>query len=283
VHAADAARRIACRRLGFAYAVGASRFAVTARNDGCSALLIMHDFLSAVGRCATFALAAFVSGCSAHASGALGDRAVYVAAYDAYVVSKEPANPEKSFVFVNDALTGKKLRCREDVEARLGPNASAAEDWVNDEYWGATSLIAMAPVSVPGATLSFFGEVLIGGSMVPHAIGAPRKPERLLKDAYGLFGSGRYAQAAPLFEVAMLRDNELRRRSHAAYYLGLAYEQLYENERATDAFRFFVENGTVRDEGAYLTARQRLERLGHPLRACRSREPVAIAWPKPHQ
>ncbi len=243
----------------------------------------MKDVLFASGLRAAFPLSLLLTGCSAHASGAFGDRATYVAAYDAYVVSKQPTNPEKDFVFLTDALTGRKLRCGEDVEARLGANASAIEDYVNDDHWGATSLLVMMPITMPGATLSFLGEVLIGNAKIPYAIGGPKRPQRLLSDGLSRFGRGRYAEAIPLIEVAMLRDTDLRRSSHAAYYLGLAYEQLYENERAADALKVFVEHGSVRDEGAYATAGERLHRLGHPLPTCRSREPVAIRWPEPHR
>ena len=72
----------------------------------------------------------------------------------------------------------------------------------------------------------------------------------------------------------------MKEATYALYTLGLAYEQQQRADRAAAAFRRFVGCALLRDAATYADAESRLARLGSPVRACDSSEPILVTWPE---
>lgn len=241
----------------------------------------------------TLALAALSLGGCATPRSTFGDVAVYSPAVRGYVVDPEPDRETSSEAVLPrvlvDPVTHDKLRCRDDVDRLklvLGRAKASQVKMANAENW----MIAWPLTYVFGVPAQ---PLLFGFSLtaVPYYVVGPRPPRGLYHDGLDAFRVADYRRASALFEEALLEREpddllqyeprgDLGQRSRTLYYLGLAHEQLRENDRGVLALTRFTRHALRRDAEAYEVAEQRLARLGSPVPACASEDPVIMEWPK---
>jgi hypothetical protein len=199
---------------------------------------------------------------------------------------------------LRDPATGKKLRCREQLEPYLGPITDEVATRAHDSNASlATLLVTMGvllPVSAAGVTFGGAGEDLLtigegfglllsspsAGTLYARGKRAfdekrPREAERFFERALAKWGRVIDDPWTPRFD-GRFGPLDVERSS---YFLGLLYEGEGRPRDAARAYRQFVERAAVRDRAAYEEAEKRLAALEPGAVApCRSQEPLTITW-----
>ena len=238
-----------------------------------------------------------------------GNTAFYSPDHRGYVVSvdvdgnigpRDSRDARGPWIALRDPITLDKVRCREDVASVLAANSDGLAALNRDRNANEASLYSDPAIVSAGYTVAGLGYALVDFTAAPYWAESPRSPPGVMNDGLLAFRSGDYPRASHLLEAALLRnywygddlfDNlryavaarpprSMGETTHALYYLGLAYEQERQNERAVRALRAFVNHSLVSDAAAYEVAEARLARLGHPMPPCVSSLPVAITWPE---
>lgn len=222
-----------------------------------------------------------------------GDRARYAPDYRGYVIG----DPDHRNLFVGevivlrDPITQRKIRCREDVLARLPRATESLSRYAEEDNALAGSMLGLVPISTAGTTFMIAGSGLIGIAGLPARAAASRASTDLVKDAVKAMNRRDYAAAASLLERALARDERAhdlldgsssdfsRTQSPALHYLGLSYAALGRSREAIIALTEFVETSSRRDEKAYALSERWLAALGQPAKPCASQEDVPIRWP----
>ena len=235
------------------------------------------------------ALAAVVAGCTPQ--GTWGNHAIYAPDLREYVLEASPGS--RSVMALVNPITGKKIRCREDLDRYLPAITRSLATGVHDLNMvpavGIPAILVTAPLAVPGGVLIYAGGVIGAGpaELFYRALESPA-PDALYEKGTQAFEQHRDAEAELLFERALLKSLEPASGGtgpdvmRAGYFLGILYERAGRPRDAGRAFKMFVERAQVRDEAAYRQAEERLVSLDPAaLPACRSRAPVTFAWPPP--
>jgi hypothetical protein len=102
--------------------------------------------------------------------------------------------------------------------------------------------------------------------------------KELLARGIVLFRRQRYPQAVSAIEHALAKDGTVGILDKAFFYLGLAYLEENNPERARLALSMFVDRAMVRDVDAYRTADAALARLAAPRAPCGSTDPIELHW-----
>lgn len=237
--------------------------------------------------CAAVSLVAIGAsvGC-ATAPETFGTRARFSPAFAGYVMAPESGSDDPqigdSVLLLRDPLTGKKLRCREDVVEWREVHEDLATDSVHDENVALAVGISAGLVFGPLVAAEPVGAVLMAEAML--TAGA-LYDDLSSDDAYELLAGGivlferkRYVQTAMLIERALTKDASVGILDKAYLYLGLAYVELGRYERAKVALTTFIEKAAVRDVDAYRQAAAVLKKLGVQPRSCDSSDPVQLYW-----
>jgi hypothetical protein len=240
---------------------------------------------------ALFTLLAGTGCASTSADERFGHEARYVPAFRGYAVSRRTtfANADEAHeqaVLLRDPLRGTKIRCREDAEPTIAAWSDAIAQQVHDFGWGERSYLAMLPFSLAAIYGDiFFVKPMDAFARLPLEVERSRPYELLFRDAMIDFRAGNYDAAARNLEIVSVKTDI--ERGHARYfgnveylpyYLGLAYEQRGDRDRARIALRRFVDTSWAYDEAAYDVADARARSLGEPEHECRSQEPIELGW-----
>lgn len=232
-------------------------------------------------------LVLLMTGC-ASAPGDYGKHARFSPALQGYVMARDEGSddPDKDepVIVLVDPLTGKKLRCREDVEGFRELFEDIAVDRAHDDNVATTvgvttgavfgPLIALQPVG--GLVLA---EAMLVSDLLYDDLSSETGPE-LLARGIALWKRERWAQAAAAIERALAKDPGVGVLDKAALYLGLSYDKLGQKARAALALERFLDHALVRDVSAYREAATALKRLGVSRPKCASIEPVELRWPQ---
>jgi tetratricopeptide (TPR) repeat protein len=188
-------------------------------------------------------------------------------------------------VLLRDPRTDTKIRCRERLEEVAPALASAIEDRLRDRHHHTVSRAVLLPLSASGHALEYAGAGLFAVSILPGVAAGPPTRRALYQQAGEAFTARRYADAATLYEQALARRNDSpvertspHLRDMILYYLAASLEQSGAPGRARDAYQTFVDRGSEENEDAYRYAESALARLGAPVEACASQEPLKMPW-----
>jgi tetratricopeptide (TPR) repeat protein len=221
-----------------------------------------------------------------------GDKARYAPEYRGYIVGDpDHGNPLIGEVaLLRDPITGRKLRCREEVVARLPRAAESLARYAREDNATAESALGLYPLFGTGVVLVLLGNGLALTAELPAQVSASRSSTNLVRDAVKEMDRRDYAAAALLLERALARDERphgafdtsstdfSRTRSPALHHLGLSYAALGRSRQAIVALDEFVETSSRRDEKAYALSERWLSALGRKPKTCASQEDVPIRW-----
>lgn len=224
-------------------------------------------------------------GC-ASAPAVYGDRARFSPAFQGYVMASNDGSDDPgkddTVLLLRDPVTGKKLRCREDVLEWRELHEDIALDRMHDHRAaiaaGVTTSVIFAPIVAlqPLGGLTVLEAMYTTGSL--YDLLRTESPEELVAAAIHLHGRKRFPQSSLLIEHALAKDSSMGTTSNAYYYLGLSYAEQGKRARAGVALTAFVDRAAVRDVDGYRKAEATLKSLGIRRRPCASTEPVDLLW-----
>lgn len=231
-------------------------------------------------------LGLWMAGC-ASAPGDYGTKARFSPALQGYVMARDEGSddPDKDepVLLLRDPLTGKKLRCREDVTEWRELYEDLAIDRAHDDNVAIAVGVTTGALFGPLLALEPVGGLLLAEAMLTadslYGDLSSDDATELLAAGIALYKRERFVQAAAVIERALAKDPGVGVLDKAALYLGLAYDHLGRRDRATLALSHFLERAVVRDVGAYREAASALKRLGVKRPVCASTEPVELRWP----
>lgn len=215
-----------------------------------------------------------------------GERARYSPAFHGYVMAANDGSddPEKgaTVLLLRDPLTGKKLRCREEVEEWRELHEDIALDRMHDRRAAIGAAVTASIVFSPIAAIQPLGslstlEALSATENLYDLFRTKSGPE-LLAMASAMYDRKRFPQASALLEHALAKDPNVGVQDTAYYYLGLSYVEQGRRARAGTALQAFLERSAVRDVDRYRKAESALQSLGIARRPCASTDPVELAW-----
>jgi tetratricopeptide (TPR) repeat protein len=246
-------------------------------------------------------LAATAIGCTPETR--WGHEAVYAPALRGYVVAQPVSRlaPElqlgesdatKRLVLL-DPITGKKLRCREDLAATLEPYTREAATLLRDDerqFKTLPAILTMPPAYAGAAFAVDLGQpILAFPELLRRGMSAPNAAD-LYKDGKLALAGGRLSEAERFFERSLARSRPRffgdgpDRPERAGYYLGAIYQREGRNLEAGRAYRRFIERADVEDARAYADAERRLAQVDPiGIKPCRSQAPLTITWPEPRK
>ena len=226
-----------------------------------------------------------ITGC-ASAPAVYGQRARFSPAYQGYVMaahdgSDDPGR-EDAVLLLRDPVSGKKLRCREEVVEWRELHEDLALDELRDHRAGIAAGVAASLIFGPVAALQPVGSLAVVEGLYTtgglyNLLRSESAPE-LVAAGIRLYDRKRYPQSSLCFEHALAKDGSIGVESTALYFLGLAYKEQGKQDRATMALTEFLEKAAVRDADGYRGAEAALTALGAPREPCASTEPVDLHW-----
>jgi tetratricopeptide (TPR) repeat protein len=231
------------------------------------------------------AAALALAGC-ATAPETFGSRARFSPAFQGYVMAPEngsddPDNDD-TVLLLRDPLSGKKLRCREDVVAWRELHEDLATDLVHDENTAVAVGVGTGAIFGPLLVVEPVGGLVLAEAMLTAGVLyddlSSDDATELLGAGIALFGRKRYRQAAILIERALAKDPTIGIVDKAYLYLGLSYAELPNQPRARLALSMYVNRAGVRDVDSYRLAESVLKDLGVVRGPCDSAEPVNLHW-----
>lgn len=235
----------------------------------------------------TIALAAssLLCGCSS-APVVYGNEARFSPAYQGYVMAQHDGSDDpgidEAVIVLRDPLTGDKLRCQEQVLRFRELHEDLAVDQVHDDNVALGVGIATVAVFAPLIAAEPVGAALLAEAMMT---GADLNDLLQSDDGWELYAAGvvlfertRFRQAVTVLELAMAKEGAVALADKAYYYLGVAYLEMGDLDRAKTALSLFVHRSMARDVKAYRDALEHLERLGGQPGTCESSEPVKLHW-----
>ncbi len=248
----------------------------------------MRDFARRRLRLALALSASFVTssaGC-ATAPETFGTRARYSPAFRGYVMAPESGSDDpgqdETVLLLRDPLTGEKLRCREQVVAWRELHEDLAVDLAHDDNVATAVGVTTGALFGPLVVVQPIGALVLAEAVITADL---MYADLSTDDAHELFAAGlalyqrkRFPQAATVIERALAKDAAVGVLDKAYLYLGLAYVEVGNDERAALALRMFLERAAVRDVDAYRKAEAALVELGSEETSCASVEPVELHW-----
>ncbi|APR86169.1 Hypothetical protein A7982_11518 [Minicystis rosea] len=230
------------------------------------------------------ALAAASIGCTP--AGLWGNEARYAPDTRGYVVRHKPDSA--AMLVLWDPLTGKKLRCREELDRHFLPVAREKATVLSDER---TAMTTTMPVSLPiipltagGVLLNMLGAGIQSPAEGLHWLLSSPSADTTYERGKRAFDMHHDAEAKRLFELARLKSGGNFDTHRSTYFLGLLYEREGRRDDAARAYRTFIERAIVRDEKAFDDAEQRLLAIEpSALSPCQSQTAFAFTWPAPRK
>jgi hypothetical protein len=235
---------------------------------------------------ATLCLAALLTTGCATAPAKYGTRARFSPAFQGYVMAKDNGSDDPGasdwVLVLRDPLSGKKLRCREEVVAWRELHEDLAVDLVRDHNADTAALVATGAFYGPLLVVHPVGALVMAEALLAQAqlydtLRSPNAKE-LLARGIVLFRRQRYPQAVNAIEHALAKDAAVGMLDKAFFYLGLAYLEGGNPERARLALSMFMDRAAVRDVDAYRAADGALATLAVARAPCGSTEPIELHW-----
>lgn len=224
-------------------------------------------------------------GC-ASASSVYGERARFSPAFRGYVMaandgSDDPA-ADDTVLLLRDPVTGKKLRCREDVLEWRELHEDLALDEMRDHRAAIAASVTTSVIFGPVIALHPLGgltvmEAMYSAEGLYNLLRTKSAPE-LVEAGLRLYARERFPQSSLVLEHALAKDGSIGTRSVAFLYLGLAYAEQGKRSRAGVALTEYLDRAAVRDVDSYRKAEITLQSLGVRRRPCASTEPVDLHW-----
>jgi tetratricopeptide (TPR) repeat protein len=249
-------------------------------------MIVLTPTLARNARIAAACLVALtVTGC-AKAPAVFGTRAHFSPAFHGYVMatdngSDDPGAHDKVLV-LRDPLTGNKLRCREDVLAWRELHEDLAEDRVQDDNAAIAGAVTANTLFLAALVVQPVGALYTADAVLADVAVYERfrsdSATKLLARGIVLYRRRRYPQAARIIERALAKDGDVGLLDKAFLYLGLAYNEQGNHDRARLALSMFLDRAAVRDVDAYRNAEAVLRTLDVASAPCASTEPVELYW-----
>jgi tetratricopeptide (TPR) repeat protein len=235
--------------------------------------LVVAILLSASAGCAT-------------APEVYGTHARYSPAFQGYVMAEEGGSDDPdegdTVLLLRDPLTGEKLRCREDVLQWRELHEDLAVDRVHDDNVATAVGVTTGVVFGPLLAVQPVGGLVLAEAMMTadtlYSDLSSADATELLASGISLYKRKRYAQAIVVIERALGKDPMVGIQDKAYLYLGLAYREQKQWDRARLALMMFEDRAGVRDVNAYREAEKTLQLLGVASIDCDSLEPVELYW-----
>ena len=236
-------------------------------------------------RLSGLALSCALSAC-ASAPSVYGHTARYSPAFHGYVMAQKDGSddpsPEQPVLLLRNPLTGDKLRCRDEVVRWRELHEDLAEDLIADENAAVAALATTTALFAPLVAVYPVGALVLAEAELTaeslYADLGSADGHELLARGVALYRRTRYVQAIPILERALAKDASVGVWDEAFLYLGLAYQQTGQTDRALLALGAFVDRSGVRDVDAYRTAEAALTELGELRPVCSSTDPVELHW-----
>ncbi|MFT3770382.1 MAG: tetratricopeptide repeat protein [Minicystis sp.] len=238
-------------------------------------------------RHALFCAAVFVSSLGCTPAGTWGNEARYAPDFRGYVIARSPDS--RARILLENPITEKKIRCREDLEPYFTPVAGEIATRVHDENMALAgtlppTMTVMFPLAGTGVLLAMVEGELLAPSEGLHLLMRSPGRDSLYERGQRAFTEKRFAEAERLFERALAKPHGDVDTQRSTYFLGILYEQEGRRQDAAHAYRRFIERAEVRDEKAYDEAEKHLMALDPAaFKPCRSQEPLTFTWPAPRR
>lgn len=225
------------------------------------------------------------TGCGT-APATFGTRARFSPAFNGYVMAADSGSDDPDsrakVLLLRDPLTGKKLRCRENVIEWRELHEDLAVDRVRDDNAAVAAAVTAGTLFAPLLVVQPVGglvmaEALLTTSMLYEDFRS-ENATRLLARGIALHRRKRYPQAARMIERALAKDGTVGVLDKAYLFLGLSYHEQGIRDRARVALQMFLERSAVRDVDAYRSAESALRDLDVAQLPCGSTEPVDLHW-----
>lgn len=224
-------------------------------------------------------------GC-ASAPAVYGDRARFSPAFQGYVMASNDGSDDPgrddTVLLLRDPVTGKKLRCREEVLEWRELHEDIAEDQIHDDRAAIAASITTSVVLGPVAALQPLGSLVVVEAMWTAGLLydqlRTKSGVELLATGIQLHERERYSQSSLLIEHALAKDSSVGVFHKAFYYLGLSYAEQGKRARAGTALTAYLDRAAVRDVDSYRKAEGVLKSLGVAREPCASTEPVDLRW-----
>jgi hypothetical protein len=220
------------------------------------------------------------------ASTTFGSQARFSPAFQGYVMAKDGGSDDPgeddTVLVLRDPITGKKLRCRDEVATWRELHEDLAVDQARDHNVavaaGTTSAVVFTPLLVvqPTGALLLAEAIFVNDGLYNDFRSA--NATELLAGGIRLYKRKRFHQATTLIERALAKDASVGIFDKAFFYLGLSYAEQNNEGRARLALATFVDQAGVRDVHAYRKAEMKLGELGVRRKPCDSVEPVELHW-----
>jgi len=185
-------------------------------------------------------------------------------------------------LLLRDPLSGEKLQCREDVLQWRELHEDLAVDRVHDVNVAVGVGVATGVVFGPLLAMQPVGGLVLAEAMITsdtlYADLSSADANELLATGISLYKRKRWAPAIVVIERALAKDPMVGVQDKAYLYLGLAYREQRQWDRARLALEMFVDRAGVRDVNAYREAERTLQLLGVASVDCESLEPVELYW-----
>lgn len=215
-----------------------------------------------------------------------GNEARYSPAFAGYVMAKDRGSDDPDsrdeVLVLRDPLTGKKLRCQNEVTRWRELHEDLAADRAHDDNTAiAVGVVTGAVFGTLAAPSPVGALVLAEGMMTSDALYeafASASGTALLARGVVLYKRKRFRQAAETIERALAKDPSVGINDQAFFYLGMSYAETKQSARAKVALEQFLDRANVRDVKAYRSATKKLGELGVRRPECGSTDPVELHW-----
>lgn len=225
------------------------------------------------------------AGC-ASAPSVYGERARFSPAFQGYVMASNDGSDDPgkddTVLLLRDPVSGKKLRCREDVLEWRELHEDIALDQMHDHRAAIAAAVTTSIVFSPVAAMHPLSSLAVleafSATESLYDLLRSKNATELLATGIHLYDRKRYPQSSLLIEHALAKDSSVGVQSKAFYYLGLSYAEQGKRARAGQALTAFMDRAAVRDVDSYRKAEAELKSLGILRKPCASTEPVDLQW-----
>jgi hypothetical protein len=217
-------------------------------------------------------------------AGLYGNEARYAPDQRGYVVARSLGSEDR--LVLSNPITGKKIRCREQLEPYFAAVTRETATRMHDENVAAIAALPesllLLPVGLIGGVLVVGHDVFLAPPQALNRLMSSPSADSLYESGKRAFDEKRFSEAELLFERALGKRGANPNVQRSSYFLGILYEREGRSRDAVRAYVEFIERAVVRDEKAYAEAEEHLAALEpKALAPCRSQETLTFAWPAP--